>query len=173
MMSGLVRAHRIFNQNQAVTVLESRARRGLHADIGGDAAKDDVLDTAAAQLQIQFRAVERTPLPLGDADVVRRRWQTLRIVPPVFRQRTSGIGLIDRLLEGIGEVRCETHAHAHHKDTDFPAARYKTSGTGQHFFAGVRSLCKRDDASLQVDQDQCRRARVELVVGHVVTSIDL
>src|SRR5260370_30886239 len=62
-------ARRIFGKNDGIAAFPCLSCRRLDADARCDASQDDSLDTAAPQLQIQFRAMEGAPLALGDINV--------------------------------------------------------------------------------------------------------
>ena len=73
----------IFCNDQIKTQLPGVTRGGFDADIGGDTAQDDGVDTTTAQLQFQVSTVECSPLALGDLQVCRTLSQRLRVFPPV------------------------------------------------------------------------------------------
>src|ERR1700721_1255207 len=56
----------IFGKNDEIAVFPCLSCRRLDAHVRCDASQNDSLDTAAAQLQIQLRAMEGAPLALGD-----------------------------------------------------------------------------------------------------------
>jgi len=64
-------ARGIFGKNDGIAVFPCLSCRRLDAHVRCDASQNDCLDTAAAQLQIQLRAMEGTPLALGDENVAR------------------------------------------------------------------------------------------------------
>src|ERR1700735_4548533 len=66
-------ARGIFGKNDGIAVFPCLSCRRLDAHVRCDASQNDCLDTAAAQLQIQLRAMEGAPLPLGDENVARLR----------------------------------------------------------------------------------------------------
>jgi hypothetical protein len=59
----------VFGDDNLVAQFPSLARCRLDAEIGGNAGENNGLDAAPAKLEIQFRAAERAPLPLGDQDI--------------------------------------------------------------------------------------------------------
>ena len=79
------RAAGVFDKNEVKTQLPGVARRRFDADIRGDTAQDNRIDTATAKLQLQVGAVKGPPLAFGDFDIARLFFQRERIGPPVFR----------------------------------------------------------------------------------------
>ena len=59
----------ILGDDQVETQFPGIAGGGFHADVGGDTAKNNGVDTAAAQLQFKVGAVERAPLAFRDFDI--------------------------------------------------------------------------------------------------------
>src|SRR6202041_4001550 len=77
-------ARRIFGKNDGIAVFPCLSCRRLDAHVRCDASQNDCLDTAAAQLQIQLRPMEGTPLALGDENVT-RLCQSIDQLAEIFR----------------------------------------------------------------------------------------
>src|SRR5580698_5406236 len=103
-------ARGIFGKNDGIAVFPCLSCRRLDAHVGCDACQNDSLDTAAAQLQIQLRAMEGTPLALGDENVA-RPCQSIDQLAEIFGKaaRRCGEGLIDRLPQGVFEILGEAN----------------------------------------------------------------
>lgn len=69
MRLGAHAGHGVLHQDLMVAAFVGVAGGGFDADVGGDAAENDGLDGATAQLQVQFGAVKGAPLMLGDEEV--------------------------------------------------------------------------------------------------------
>ncbi len=61
--------HGIFDEDDLVAAVEGCAGGGFDAEVGGDAAEEDGVDAAAAELLIEVGGVEGSPLPLGDEEI--------------------------------------------------------------------------------------------------------
>ncbi len=59
----------IFGDDQVKTQLPGVAGGGFDADVGGDTAENNGVDTAAAQLKLKVGAIERAPLAFGHFDI--------------------------------------------------------------------------------------------------------
>ena len=105
-------ARGIFGKNDGIAVFPCLSCRRLDAHVRCDASQNDCLDTAAAQLQIQLRAMEGTPLALGDENVA-RLCQSIDQLAEIFGKaaRRCGEGLIDRLPQGVFEILGEAYIH--------------------------------------------------------------
>jgi hypothetical protein len=113
--------------------------------------------TPPAQLQVQIRAVERAPLPLGDLQVG-SFGEAVRQFAPVFREaaRRRLHRPIDRRFQGVAEVRGEGHVDQHHRRLGNPEAPGQFLPLGEHGFEGLGRELTGDDPLLQVDQDPSR-----------------
>src|SRR3984957_9680193 len=102
----------VFGKNDGIAVFPCLSCRRLDAHVRCDASQNDCLDTAAAQLQIQLRAMEGTPLALGDENVA-RLCQSIDQLAEIFGKaaRRCGEGLIDRLPQGVFEILGEAYIH--------------------------------------------------------------
>src|SRR6202020_1466203 len=88
-------ARGIFGKNDGIAVFPCLSCRRLDAHVRCDASQNDCLDTAAAQLQVQLRAMEGAPLALGDENVARpcqsidQLAEIFGEAPPAVRRRAD------------------------------------------------------------------------------------
>ena len=80
------RAAGIFGDHQIKAQLPRVAGGRLHADVGGNAAQDDGVDAATAELQLEIGTVKSAPLAFGHFNIAVAFAECGRVRPPVFRQ---------------------------------------------------------------------------------------
>jgi hypothetical protein len=110
-------------QYNGIAVFMSRPGGRLHADIGCYPADHHRGHPPAAELQVQFGAIECAPLAFCDSQV-RRFGQAVGQLCPTFR-RAAGWHLrwaIDRHFQGIAEVQREGDIDEHHRRPSGPEA---------------------------------------------------
>ena len=84
------RAACVFGNHRVKAQLPCVTGGGFHANVGGDPAQDNGVDTAAAQLQLRVGAIEGAPLAFGHFDIAVAFTERDRIRPPVVRQGVRG-----------------------------------------------------------------------------------
>src|SRR6185437_1809055 len=150
----LARRHRVFDEHEVVSEVVAGARRRLDADVGRDSADHDRVHAAPAQLQIEIRAVERTRLMLGDADVRLGGIELGHDLGPVARRLEWRTRPVDDRSRKQYAVRSRVHVHEHDEATAFPKSGCELRRARNHVRCGVRlGGCGRD-AALQVDEDE-------------------
>ena len=124
--------------------------------------KNDCLDTAAAQLQIQFRAMEGAPLALGDENVA-RLCQSIDQLAEIFGKaaRRCGEGLIDRLPQGVFEILGEAYIHENDRRPCFAEGVRERAAGLRDPVCRVRLQFVPHDAFLEIDEDQSGRLGIE------------
>src|SRR6202030_1281234 len=155
-------ARGIFGKNDGIAVFPCLSCRRLDADVRCDASQNDCLDTAAAQLQIQLRAMEGAPLALGDENVARLR-QSIDQLAEIFGKaaRRCGEGLIDRLPQGVFEILGEAYIHEHDGRPCFAEGVRERAAGLRDPVCRVRLQFVAHDALLQINEDQSRRLGIE------------
>src|SRR3989344_4082813 len=111
---GLSGAHRVLREYLLVSVFIGEPRGAFHADIRGNAAKDDGVYFPAPKLQIQLGTVESAPLPLGDDEVAFLRPE-LGHDPAPFRVRRRRLTRLVRDGDPPG-LEVGRRRHSHQKD---------------------------------------------------------
>jgi len=167
---GIARRHCILSEDQIVALLEPDARCRFYTDVRRDAAQHDRLNPAAAKLNVEIRSIERAGMVLRDDDVGGFRAQVRKNLRPV---RT---GIDSRTLE-VGDWTREqnpawTRVDANENDERLTRPKMaREVGRPRDDVSGrVRYSGRRDDAALQVDDDERRRARIECEFAHAQSS---
>lgn len=146
----------IFSDDQVKTQLPGIAGGGFDADVGGDAAENNGVDPAAAQLKLKVGAIERAPLAFGHFDIALLLTQRGRVGPPVFGQRMRPGLSVDRLFQRFGEIGRPAHADHDDRRTLLPALVCQASGARHHLVSPMRAAGERQNAFLQIDYHQRR-----------------
>src|SRR5258708_15514243 len=167
-------ARGILGKNDGIAVFPCLSCRRLDAYVRCDARQNDCMDTAAAQLQIQLRAMKGAPLALGDENVA-RLCQTIKQLAEIFRKAAGrcGEGLIDRLPQGVFEILGEAYIHEHDRRACFAKCVCKLAANLRDLVCPVRRQFMSDYAFLQIDKDQCGRLGIEFKHGFSPVGVDV
>ena len=167
-------ARGIFGKNDGIAVFPCLSCRRLDAHVRCDASQNDCLDTAAAQLQIQLRAMEGTPLALGDKNVT---WlcQSIDQLAEIFGKaaRRCGEGLIDRLPQGVFEILGEAYIHENDRRACFAKGIRERAADLRDPVCRVRLQFVPRDAFLEIDEDQSGRLGIEFKTWFFACWVDV
>ena len=159
---GRPRGAEILDGDNVEAELPALPRGRFNAEIGRNAAEHEGLDATAAELEFEFRAVEGTPLPLGDQKIAWRRQILHKIAPAGGQGARNAHRFVHGLQRRVGEIRREFDPHQKDRRMGGAETACQNFGGGDDIRRGMRRHGRGDDAFLQVNQDKSGGVGIEM-----------
>ena len=160
--------HCIFRENQLIGALEGVARGGFDSEVCGNAAEDDRANPAPPQVQVEIRAIECAPLALRDNKIAFARANLGQNFRPVRRKRPAHLKRrVDLRIHCVLAIGGEGDPHQRNDRSAFAKLRGEAHGIAHHLRARTWRPRTGNDSLLKINQNQCRRLRINRYCNHV------